>query len=250
MPCARCGLPTSSSISLRAQRAVGQRGAQRLARRAAMSRAPGLWVAAQPPRRAARRATRQRERPVVARARRGGSSTRISVAWTTLRRSSARVSASRSKPATRDHSPMYIDGAYCACSPPMRSSAAGIGSSRALEQHLAREQRAVELALGEDAPVTGRRRARRRGRRSRRRAVVVGDDHLAHAEAVRRVGHVTSCPRARRSRPARQGRARARRARRPGRGSARRRAPPADRARRRRRGARAGSGPAPACCRP
>ena len=50
---------------------------------------------------------------------------RISVAWTTARRSSARVSASRSKPVSRDHSPTYIDGAYCAWMPPTRSSARG-----------------------------------------------------------------------------------------------------------------------------
>jgi hypothetical protein len=34
------------------------------------------------------------------------------VPWTTVRRSGARVSASRSKPSSRDHRPMYIDGAY------------------------------------------------------------------------------------------------------------------------------------------
>ena len=56
--------------------------------------------------------------------------TRISVAWITSRRSSARVSASRSKSAIRDHSPMYIDGAYCACSVPIASSVSGIEASR------------------------------------------------------------------------------------------------------------------------
>ena len=75
---------------------------------------------------------------------------RISVPWTTSRSSSARVSASRSKPATRDHSPMYIDGAYCACSAPIASSISGIDRSRALQQALAGQQRAVELALRED----------------------------------------------------------------------------------------------------
>ncbi|MDX6683275.1 MAG: hypothetical protein QOG94_3314 [Solirubrobacteraceae bacterium] len=58
----------------------------------------------------------------------------MSVAWTTLRRSSARVSALRSTPRVRDHSPTYIDGAYCACSPPIAASVRGIvpvlGSSR------------------------------------------------------------------------------------------------------------------------
>ena len=52
---------------------------------------------------------------------------RMSVACTAERRSSARVTCSRSSPSMRDHSPMYIDGAYCACSVPMRSSVRGIG---------------------------------------------------------------------------------------------------------------------------
>ena len=73
--------------------------------------------------------------------------TRISVAWTTVRSCSASVSASRSKSAIRDHSPMYIDGAYCACSAPIASSASGIESAPPLQQALAREQGAVELAL-------------------------------------------------------------------------------------------------------
>ena len=38
----------------------------------------------------------------------------MSVAWITLRCSSARVSASRSNSRMRDHRPTYIDGAYCA----------------------------------------------------------------------------------------------------------------------------------------
>ena len=50
---------------------------------------------------------------------------RMSVPCTTVLRSSARVSALRSKPSRRDHSPMYIDGAYWAWMPPMRSSAVG-----------------------------------------------------------------------------------------------------------------------------
>ena len=52
---------------------------------------------------------------------------RMSVACTTERRSSAAVSASRSKPSSRDHRPTYIDGAYCAWIPPIRSSARGSG---------------------------------------------------------------------------------------------------------------------------
>jgi hypothetical protein len=39
---------------------------------------------------------------------------RIIVAWTTERRSSARVRSSRASARMRDHSPMYIEGAYCA----------------------------------------------------------------------------------------------------------------------------------------
>ena len=45
-----------------------------------------------------------------------------------LRRSSPRVTASRSSPSTRDQSPMYIEGAYCAWSPPIRSSTRGSGA--------------------------------------------------------------------------------------------------------------------------
>ena len=52
---------------------------------------------------------------------------RMSVACTTERRSSAAVSASRSKPSSRDHRPTYIDGAYCAWIPAIRSSARGSG---------------------------------------------------------------------------------------------------------------------------
>ena len=52
----------------------------------------------------------------------------MSVAWTTSRRWSASVSASRRKSAIRDHSPMYIDGAYCACSVPIASSVSGIAA--------------------------------------------------------------------------------------------------------------------------
>src|SRR3954447_22079922 len=51
--------------------------------------------------------------------------TRMSVPTTTVRRSSARVSWSRSKPSSRDHTPTYADGAYCAWIPPTRSSIFG-----------------------------------------------------------------------------------------------------------------------------
>ena len=46
---------------------------------------------------------------------------------------------------------MYPFGAYWFWMPPMRSSARGIEQARALEQQLPREQRAVQLALREDA---------------------------------------------------------------------------------------------------
>src|SRR5918999_3434564 len=52
------------------------------------------------------------------------------VAWTTVRRSSARVSESRPKPASRDQSRMYIEGAYCAWIPASRSRARGSRSRR------------------------------------------------------------------------------------------------------------------------
>ena len=53
--------------------------------------------------------------------------TRISVACTTVRATSASVTACRSRPSSRLHSPMYIDGAYCAWIPPTASSARGSG---------------------------------------------------------------------------------------------------------------------------
>ena len=113
-PCAAAARPASAPRSAAPRRPI----ARRLAASSARSHQS---------RRAARTATRAAS---SRRARRGGSSPRISVAWTTARRSSARVSASRSKPSTRDHSPMYIDGAYWACSPPIASSVRGIGGAR------------------------------------------------------------------------------------------------------------------------
>jgi hypothetical protein len=50
------------------------------------------------------------------------------VPWTTSRAWSAPVSADGSKARSRDQSPKYIDGAYWAWIPPIRSSARGIGS--------------------------------------------------------------------------------------------------------------------------
>ena len=52
---------------------------------------------------------------------------RSSVPWTTVRRSSARVSFSRSNPSSLVHSPTYIEGEYWAWMPPIRSSARGKG---------------------------------------------------------------------------------------------------------------------------
>ena len=84
---------------------------------------------------------------------------RISVPWITLRASRPRVSASRSRFSSLDHSPMYIDGAYCACSPPIRSSIRGIGLwidlVRAPPSGTWERRRADLYALAEDwlAPV-------------------------------------------------------------------------------------------------
>ena len=76
---------------------------------------------------------------------------RISVRLDDRRARAAPASARRARrSATRDHSPMYIDGAYCACSVPIASSASGIDDRAPLQQALAREQRAVELPLGQD----------------------------------------------------------------------------------------------------
>ena len=81
---------------------------------------------------------------------------RMSVPWTTVRRSSARVSCSRRKPSRHDQSRMYAFGAYWFWMPPIRSSARGMDSVDALEQELTREQRAVQLPLGEHALAHGR----------------------------------------------------------------------------------------------
>ena len=100
---------------------------------------------------------------------------RMSVAWTTDRRSSARVRSSRRKPSRHDQSRMYAFGAYWFWMPPMRSSARGIGEPDALEQQLSSEERAVQLALREGAlrhgldAIRAGRSARACGARSRRR---------------------------------------------------------------------------------
>ena len=46
---------------------------------------------------------------------------------------------------------MYIDGAYCAWMPADALERTGEGRLRALEQQLPREQRPVQLTLGQDA---------------------------------------------------------------------------------------------------
>lgn len=71
---------------------------------------------------------------------------RISVPSTTLRRSSAFVSLSRSKPDTRDQRPMYIEGVLrLDAADPLECPRERQGG--ALEQELAGEQCAIQLAL-------------------------------------------------------------------------------------------------------
>ena len=101
---------------------------QRAATAASTSRAVGLprWARSQDSRRGARSPIANGQKsPAATR----WIVTRMSVACTTVRRSSARVSWSRRKSRKRDQRPMYIDGAYCAWMPPIRSSvfASGYG---------------------------------------------------------------------------------------------------------------------------
>src|SRR5215207_5216104 len=86
---------------------------------------------------------------------------RISVAWITSRASSARVRSSRSKPSTRDHRPMYIEGAYCACRPAICSSISGSGTS-ARSRSPWRARRARLSARGKGASGMPRRMMPRR----------------------------------------------------------------------------------------
>ena len=76
---------------------------------------------------------------------------RSEVPWTSVRRTSARSSCSRSKPSSLVQRPTYIEGAYCAWMPAIRSTAFGSGRRRRVEQELAVEERAVQLGLAEGA---------------------------------------------------------------------------------------------------
>ena len=77
--------------------------------------------------------------------------TRSSVAWTTSRASSARVSASRSNASSRDHRPTYIDGAYWAWIPHSASSACGSGAGERSSRHW----RASSARLSSAAVIAG-----------------------------------------------------------------------------------------------
>ena len=87
---------------------------------------------------------------------------RMSVACTTVRRSSACVSASRAAtPPIRDHSPTYIDGAYCAWMPPTARSVWAIepldGSSSPWRASTARlSSRSVRTRSAADGLATRR----------------------------------------------------------------------------------------------
>src|SRR5215210_6117758 len=100
----------------------------------------------------------------------------------TLRRSSARVSAPRSKPSSRDHSPMYIDGAYCAWRPPMRSSLRGSGE-RPRSSSPCRASSARLSAAGRGAARSGG-----LGRRARAAAGLEPGDELVEAELLEALG--------------------------------------------------------------
>ena len=89
---------------------------------------------------------------------------RISVACTTERRSSARVSASRSNPSRRDHSPTYIDGRVLRLDPADLLERPRQRRAAALQQALAREQGPVELPPGQGPHGRDDAQARRRVR--------------------------------------------------------------------------------------
>jgi len=79
-----------------------------------------------------------------------------------VRASSARVSASRSRSRTRDHSPTYAAGAYCACRPQIcASAAAGSTAARSSRSWRARSarcsSRAVRVRSGSSTAVAGAR---------------------------------------------------------------------------------------------
>src|SRR3954454_858504 len=118
----------------------------------------------------------------------------MSVPWITVLRSSARVSASRSNPSSRDHRPIYIDGAYCAWRPPIRSSMRGSGEAerssspwRASSARLsARAERTRSVTRGWAGPAARgrRRRSGGLGRRARAGAGLEAGDELVEAELL------------------------------------------------------------------
>ena len=127
------------------RRAAGQRRAQPLrgGLHLGAGSAPCAWPAATTP--AALRGSRPRAASSPRR-RRGGWCCASASPGSRSRASSARVSASRSKPSSRDHRPMYIDGAYCACRPAHPLEHPRDRHAGTLQQALAGEQRAIELA--------------------------------------------------------------------------------------------------------
>src|SRR6266540_1194860 len=84
----------------------------------------------------------------------------MSVPWTTLRRSSARVSASRSRPSMRVQRPMYMAGRVLRLETAHTLEDPREGQPRALEQELPREQSAVQLPLGEGSRLPVRHAAK------------------------------------------------------------------------------------------
>ena len=108
--------------------------------------------------------------------------TRISVPWTAspLERPGE---SPRSNPSSRDQRPMYADGAYCVLDAAQPARARGERQPRALEQELAREQRAVELALRSGRPHAANRRARspRAAARARTAAAAARTDRARSA---------------------------------------------------------------------
>jgi hypothetical protein len=82
--------------------------------------------------------------------------TRISDACTTVRRSSARVSASRSKPASRDQRPDVPGRGVLRLQSTDALDRAWNRKPGALEQQLAREQRSVQLAGRQHSFAHGR----------------------------------------------------------------------------------------------
>ena len=165
--------PTTSTIALRGIGSSPRRSRNRAAARSiSASETAPRRVRSHHARRASRTATanghqsRRETRWIVERS---------SVPWITVLRSSARVRASRSSPSVRDQSPMYIDGAYCACRPPIRSSTREIGSRlRSSSRWRARTARFSSRDV-RTRSVNGRRGRPRQGRASA---------HSGHSPAI------------------------------------------------------------------